>query len=98
RCRVEPRNSSASLRKHGHNERGGSAFWNFEGCHALWALVLFLPTLLLLGAVTAVPARAQVTGGVIHGIVTDPQNAPMPDVEVTISNAATGVTVSTKTN
>jgi len=46
----------------------------------------------------AVPLGAQVTGATIQGIVTDQQNAAIPQVEVVVTNQATGVTSTTKTN
>jgi outer membrane receptor protein involved in Fe transport len=43
-------------------------------------------------------AEAQVTGAVIQGIITDPQGAAIPGVEVTVVNTATKVTTTTSTN
>jgi len=42
--------------------------------------------------------HAQVTGAIIQGIVSDPQGAAMPGVQVTATNVATGQTYSTETN
>ena len=52
----------------------------------------------LLGAFIFVPAHAQVTGGIIQGIITDPQGAALPGVEVTVVNRSTRVTTTTTTN
>jgi len=42
--------------------------------------------------------NAQLNRGIIEGIVTDPQSGIVPGVSVTITNAATGVSTSSKTN
>ena len=44
------------------------------------------------------PVSAQVTGAILQGIVTDPSNAPVPGVEITLKNTETGVTTTTRTN
>ncbi len=49
---------------------------------------------LFLGAVTC---RAQVSVATLYGTVTDPAGAAVPDATVTVSNPATGYSVSTKT-
>src|SRR5215471_3318371 len=41
---------------------------------------------------------AQLNRGIIEGIVTDPQGAVVPEVDVTITNVETNVAVPTKTN
>src|SRR6516225_6300790 len=46
----------------------------------------------------AAPLRAQLNRGVIEGLVTDPQGAVMPGVEVTITDVEMNVPASTKTN
>ena len=46
----------------------------------------------------AAPLRAQLNRGVMEGLVTDPQGAVMPGVEVTITDVETNVSASTKTN
>jgi hypothetical protein len=46
----------------------------------------------------AVPLSAQLNRGVIEGIVTDPQGAVVPGVEVTITNVETNVSAPAKTN
>ena len=45
-----------------------------------------------------VPLEAQINRGVIEGIVTDPQGALVPSVNVTITSVDTGVATPTKTN
>lgn len=60
-----------------------------------------LVLMLLAGMAAFFPGRlaqAQVTGGTILGIVTDPQGAPVPGAKVTSKNVATGVTDTTETN
>ncbi|PYQ84393.1 MAG: hypothetical protein DMG02_31315 [Acidobacteria bacterium] len=63
---------------------------------AVWRRVLPLSLqLLALGAGTAL---AQSNLGAITGIVTDPQNAIVPDATVTATKVATGLRTSTKSN
>ena len=45
-----------------------------------------------------VALEAQINRGVIEGIVTDPQGALVPGVNVTITSVDTGVATPTKTN
>ncbi len=55
----------------------------------------------LCGFVSLLPWRtvsAQVTGGVILGIITDPNGGALPGVKVTAKNVATGVADTTETN
>src|SRR5450755_2987481 len=59
---------------------------------AHWCIVASFVTLLALGAL------AQSTGGRINGRVTDPSGAVVPDVTVTISNDANGVSTHTVTS
>jgi len=60
-------------------------------------IACFLSSVLLL-AVLLMPLVAQVTGGIIHGIISDPQGAAVADVAVTATNADTSVSVTTRTN
>lgn len=53
-----------------------------------------LAAMILLGAV---PCRAQEVSATLYGTVTDPAGAAIPEAGVTITNPATGHTVSTKT-
>src|SRR5438093_9527441 len=61
--------------------------------HFKHALFLLMGLLLLSG-----PAWAQVSRGTITGIVTDPSGAVVPDVAITVTNTATGVTNNVTTN
>jgi carboxypeptidase family protein len=56
----------------------------------------FLVLLALVG--TSWTLQAQLNRGTIEGIVTDPQQGVVPNVDVTITNIATGVATSLKTN
>src|SRR3990172_11060321 len=58
-------------------------------------LRLLVSILVLAGGPTL---HAQLNRGVIEGIVTDPQGAVVPDVEVTIMAVDTNVSQTTKTN
>jgi len=51
-----------------------------------------------LAALGALPVAAQVTGGIIQGIVNDPQGAAIANVQVTATNSDTSVAVTTRTN
>jgi len=61
----------------------------------LWRTRLLAVVFLVL---SAVPAAAQVTGGIIQGIISDPQGAAIASVEVTATNSTTSVGVTTRTN
>ena len=52
----------------------------------------------LLGTSFSRVAEAQVTGGIILGIVTDAQGGALPGVKVAAKNVATGVALTTETN
>src|SRR6516225_7319926 len=58
--------------------------------------ILSVGTFLLL--YWAAPLGAQLNRGVIEGLVTDPQAAVMPGVQVTITNVETNVSTSANTN
>ena len=44
------------------------------------------------------PSRAQINRGIVEGVVTDPQGAVVPGVDVTVTNVDTAVAYNTKTN
>jgi len=63
--------------------------------------MLALTLMVLVGSlafVTAPVAHAQVTTASIHGTVTDPSGAVVPDVKVTALNTATGISTETTSN
>lgn len=49
-------------------------------------------------ALWALPLRAQINRGILEGIVTDPQGAVTPGVNVTVTSVDTNVATTTKTN
>ncbi len=59
-------------------------------------LVLSLGMLVALSSTPGL--KAQLNRGVLEGIVSEPQSAAMPNVDVTITNLETNVTVKTRTN
>src|SRR5262245_18541258 len=59
---------------------------------SIW-IVVFLAVALLVSA--SRPARAQIGGGEITGLVTDAQAAAVPGATITATNTATGVTRTT---
>ena len=52
----------------------------------------------LLGLWSASAAMGQVTGGVIQGIVTDPQGSALPGVEIVVTNTETNLQNTTRRN
>ena len=63
--------------------------------HRSIRLVAVLASLLVSFTVTL---HAQLNRGIIEGILTDPQGAVVPEVDVTITNVETNIAVPTKTN
>ena len=63
-------------------------------CRRLWLGAL--GTFLLLFCVA--PSWAQINRGIVEGVVTDPQGAVVPGVDVTVTHVDTAVTYTTKTN
>ncbi|HET8922329.1 MAG TPA: TonB-dependent receptor [Candidatus Acidoferrum sp.] len=61
------------------------------------ALISRVAIALLLFAVAALSANAQVQNGIFTGTVTDPQGASVPSADVAITNVGTGNTVTVKT-
>ena len=59
---------------------------------------VFLVTLFELSLASVTLINAQTAGGIIQGIITDSQNAAIPNAEVTATNLETEVTVTTATN
>ncbi len=59
-------------------------------------VLAFVSSMLLLGF--SVPVLAQLNRGIIEGIVTDPQGALVPEVQVTVSSLDTNIISPTKTN
>jgi Carboxypeptidase regulatory-like domain/TonB dependent receptor-like, beta-barrel len=68
--------------------------------HFKSALQLAAVLALLLFEVTTLssPARGQVTGATLSGLVTDERGGPVPDADVKIKNLGTGVTREVETN
>src|SRR5437762_13906789 len=48
--------------------------------------------------IASLPSAAQVTGAVISGIVSDAQNAPIPNAQISVTSTATGEAFNTTTN
>ena len=53
---------------------------------------------LILGLTFSTPARAQVSGATVSGIVTDSQGGAVPNAKISIKNVATNVSLETATN
>jgi Carboxypeptidase regulatory-like domain/TonB-dependent Receptor Plug Domain len=62
------------------------------------SLIFFSLAVFIFGAIVAAPVRAQVSGAMLSGTVTDPSHAAMADAQVTITNTGTGVTRELKTD
>ena len=71
-------------------DRSGARLYGWRGT---LGLALALITILGLLCLVVAPARAQKTTGTLRGQVLDPQDAVVPDAEVTVTNEATGVSV-----
>lgn len=56
----------------------------------LWSLLILIPSV--------TPLRAQISGGTIEGIITDPKGSLMPNVSVSVIDEATRVKTTTQTN
>src|SRR5579872_6709221 len=62
------------------------------------SLALRLTLLCFSAVLTVTPANAQVETGLIDGTVTDASGAVVPNANVAIKSAATGLTVTVRTN
>ena len=63
-------------------------------CSFIHTTILFLVIVILFSA----PSDAQVAGGTLSGIITDPSDRAVPQAQVAIMNVATGVTTKVTTN
>src|SRR5207244_8688713 len=72
--------------------RRNTAMWRkaIESIPFIWILVLCL--------IAPVPLHAQVAGATLSGTITDGQGGVVPGAAVSITNIATGVMATTKTN
>jgi hypothetical protein len=66
--------------------------------NCLGAIAVAAAAFTVLFSATTTPTYGQITGAIIQGIVSDAQEAAIPGIEITVTNTATGVTTSTKTN
>ena len=57
-----------------------------------------LAAFLMFGVLFPVAAEAQVAGGTIYGTISDPSEKLIPQAEVSITNVATGITTTFRTN
>src|SRR6266481_1165343 len=69
-----------------------------SGCNSSFAKWICLSLALALAFFSATPARAQVSGATLSGLITDENGGPVPDAAVTIKNVGTGVTRDVVTN
>ena len=61
---------------------------------------VYVVSMLLLLAIFASPQHlaAQVAGGTVSGVISDPSGAAIPEADITVKNLATGITRTAKTN
>src|SRR5947209_3318285 len=57
-----------------------------------------LAAVLLMMPIFSVPASAQVAGGTLSGTVTDASDRAVPEAQISITNVATGIITTSKTN
>jgi len=69
-----------------------------RGCTSSFAKWICLPLALALACFSAGPARAQVSGATLSGLITDENGGPVPDAAISIKNGSTGVTRDVVTN
>ena len=69
-----------------------------SGCSSCFAKWIYLSLALALALFAATPARAQVSGATLSGLITDAQGGPVPDANVTVKNLGTGVARDAVTN
>jgi hypothetical protein len=81
-CELEVRNRNGECMFHAEKKRA---------VHSTGALLLALAMLFFI----SIEVHAQVTGGELIGVVTDPTAAAVPSASVVVKNAASGITRST---
>ena len=69
-----------------------------SGCSSSFAKWICLSLALALALFSATPARAQVSGATLSGLVTDENGGPVPGASVSIKNVGTGVARDLTTN
>jgi len=69
-----------------------------SGCTSSFAKWICLSLALALALLSASPARAQVSGATLSGLITDENGGPVPDANVAVKNLGTGVIRELKTN
>src|ERR1700739_37632 len=87
RARVEPQGMRAK----------GMIMFN-RGCSSSLAKWLCFSLALVLALFSATPARAQVSGATLSGLITDENGGPGPGAAMVIKNVGTGVTRDVVTN
>src|SRR5258708_11302401 len=69
-----------------------------SGCSSSFAKWICLSLALALALCSATPARAQVSGATLSGLITDEQGGPVAGASVTVKNIGTGVVREVATN
>jgi hypothetical protein len=69
-----------------------------EEVHMKFKAIAASLSLLAAILVIALPSNAQVTTAAIHGIVTDPAGAVIPNADITVLNTSTGISTKTKSD
>jgi len=69
-----------------------------SGCSSSFAKWICLSLAVALAFFSATPARAQVSGATLSGLITDENGGPVPEAGVTVKNLGTGAARELKTN
>src|SRR6478672_7047277 len=69
-----------------------------SGCSSSFAKWICLSLALVLTLFSATPARTQVSGATLSGLITDENGGPVPGAAVSIKNVGTGVVREVTTN
>ncbi len=85
-----------SSRGLGEARQGDNMF--YRSCNSTFTKWICFSLTVVLALVAATPARAQVSGATLSGLITDENGGAVPDAAISIKNVGTGVTRDLTTN